>query len=87
MQIGSGFGGKTENGKDYINIALDKALCEMFPVLKNLSLTLWFTPKGERKSEKSPAWSLVAREPFKKDDTQKAETTAEETVADEEIPF
>lgn len=88
MNIGSGFGGETEKGKKYINIALDKALLELVPALKNVSLTLWFVPKDERKSEKSPNWTLSAREPFVKDDSKKEETSSQsESVDDEEIPF
>lgn len=86
MNIGSGFGGKTDNGKDYISIALDKSILALFPFLKSVKFTLWFVPADERKSDKSPNWTLSMREPMEKKETAQ-NAGQEQLVNDEEIPF
>lgn len=84
MNIGSGFSGQTEKEKkQYISIAFDKAILSLFPILKDVKLTLWYVPKDERRSEKSPAWQLSMTEPYKPSE----EKASEDTVTDEEIPY
>lgn len=84
MNIGSGFNGQTEKEKkQYINIAFDKTILALFPILKDVRLTLWYVPKDERRSEKSPAWQLNMTEPYKPSE----EKASEDAVTDEEILF
>lgn len=85
MNIGAGFQGQTEKEKrQFISIALDKAIIAMYPQLKDVRFTLWFVPKDERKSEKSPQFTLVMTEAFKFDDKKPKE---ENLIKDEDIPF
>lgn len=84
MKVGSGWSKETENGKKYISTAIAKEVQVLYPQLKDISITLWFVPKEDRRTEDSPAWeiSLTA----KSDQKKKSET--EQTQTDnEEIPF
>lgn len=84
MQIGSGFSGQTEKEKkQYISLSFDKGLLALCPILNNVKLTLWYVPKDERRSEKSPAWRLSLDEPYRPQE----QTQSSEEIADEEIPF
>lgn len=85
MNVGSGFSGTTEKEKkQYISISFDKGLLALFPFLKNVKLTLWYVPKDERKSDKSPAWRLSMDEPYKPQETSQS---SGDMPTDEEIPF
>ncbi|DAB11505.1 TPA: hypothetical protein CPT95_00025 [Candidatus Gastranaerophilales bacterium HUM_15] len=82
MQIGSGFSGQTEKEKkQYIGVAFDKGFLALFPMLKDVKISLWYVSKDERKSEKSPQWRVSLDEKFIPDKSDKQET------AEEEIPF
>lgn len=88
MNVGSGFSGMTEKEKkQYISIALDKGIVALFPILKNVKLTLWYVPKEERKSEKSPSWRLSLDQIFRPQNAQTEASTTEVATSDEEIPF
>lgn len=84
MNIGSGFSGTTEKEKkQYISIAFDKTILSLFPFLKNIKLTLWYVPKEERNSDKSPAWRLSLTETY----IPKKETEDVPADNEEEILF
>ena len=87
MNIGSGFSGQTEREKkQYISISFDKGVLALCPILKNIKLTLWYVPKEERKSEKSPSWRLSLDEAYKpQEKTSAAESS--DIITDEEIPY
>lgn len=86
MQIGSGFSGQTEKEKkQYISLSLDKGLLALCPILRDVKLTLWYVPKDERKSEKSPAWRLSLDEPYKPQEQTQSQSS--EMAGSEEIPF
>jgi uncharacterized protein (DUF736 family) len=91
MKVGSGWSKETENGRKYISTSIAKEVQVLYPQLKDVSITLWYVPKEERKKEESPAWeiSLTAKSDQKKKAEAEAEQTkAEATTEDEdEIPF
>lgn len=87
MNIGSGFSGQTEKEKkQYISLSFDKGALALIPALKNVKLTLWYVPKDERKSEKSPAWRLSLDEAYKPQE-QTSVTESSDVITDEEIPY
>ena len=71
MQIGNGWHKVTDEGKEFISISLDEAFKTLYPALDNLNLTLWQI--ADKKSDKSPDWSLQIQKKKQK--------------YDEEVPF
>ena len=86
MFSGCAFSGETESGKKYISIVFDEVVYAIFPFLEKIRFTLWYVPKSERKSDKSPAWRLAIS---KKEESnrQKNEEPAKNPITDEEVPF
>lgn len=59
MKIGSGWTNYTDDGKEYVSIAIDDAIREILPQLKNISIGLTRLPLSEAKSENSPDWAVT----------------------------
>ena len=93
MQIGSGFMKTSKNGKQYISIAFDKGALALIPILNNIRLTLWFVKPEDRKSDKSPQWSLSLSEPMEKEDKTDKKDEEEQLleecglISQDEIPM
>ena len=87
MQIGYAYSGTSKNGKTYISIRFDKGVLALIPILNNIRLTLWFISKENRKSEKSPSWSLELSEPWEKEDKKSEKNEEILEIYDEEIPL
>ena len=66
MIIGSGFYNATDSGKTYISIALDKAILEIYPNLKEVRFSLNEIPVEEQK-ENGPGFRLSCYKPEPKD--------------------
>lgn len=66
MNIGSGFYNATDSGKTYISIAIDEAILELYPILKNVRFALNEIPVDEQK-ENSPAYRLSMYKPKAKE--------------------
>lgn len=73
MKIGSGWDNVTDEGKEYISIAIDDAVKEICPALKTLNLGLSRIPLSEAKVENSPDWAVTVA---KKRDTKKTNEPA-----------
>lgn len=88
MKVGSGWSKETENGKKYISTAISKEVQVLFPQLKDVSITLWYVPKDERRTEDSPCWEISLTSKSDKKKKEEAEQTAQTAPADDEdIPF
>ena len=68
MRIGHGWTKNTDNGNTYISTAIDEAVLELYPQLKNLNLTLWHVKAEDRKSENSPQWTIEIKPKKEKTD-------------------
>lgn len=66
MIIGSGFYNATDSGKMYISLSLDKAVLELYPLLKEVRFSLQEIPPEEQK-ENSPAYRLSCYKPEPKE--------------------
>lgn len=77
MNIGNGWT-REKDGKQYISIALDETFKELCG-LKGVKFSIYFIPKEERNSDKSPSWNVTMYVP--KDDTKKQQQPTED------IPF
>ena len=87
MQIGYAYSGTSKNGKTYISIRFDKGVLALIPILNNIRLTLWFISKENRKSEKSPSWSLELSEPWEKEEKKSEKNDEISEISDEELLF
>lgn len=77
MKIGSGWDNFTNEGKEYISVAIDDAIKEIYPELKNLSFGLSRIPVSEAQPENSPNWSVTIA---KKKETKKQNGKDEPTT-------
>lgn len=84
INLGNGFSGKTEEGKQYITLALDESILALFPLLSMVTIKLWYVPQDERRSEKSPGWRLVLAIKKNREEKPASDTN---TVSEEDIPF
>ena len=84
MEIGKGWTKTKEQTKEtYISCVFDDTFLELCPNLKNCGLILRHIAPSDRKSEKSPHWTVRL---FAKQEQTKADTTnAEETIKAEAI--
>ena len=94
MKVGSGWSKETENGRKYISTAIAKEVQILYPQLKDVSITLWYVPKDDRRTADSPAWeiALTAKSDKKKkeeqtESTQQDAEATQQDVENEEIPF
>lgn len=79
MRIGNGWTKTTDKKDTYISTAIDEAILELYPQLKNLNITLWHIKAEDRKSELSPQWTINIK--------LKKEKTDKEEVQNDEIPM
>lgn len=59
MNIGSAWAKVSEKGTRFLSIALDEAILELYPQLKNCTITAFYIKEEDRKSDKSPTYQLV----------------------------
>ena len=91
MQIGAGFTKTTkESNRTYISIVLNKELGiinpNLYKLLENCFISLYFVPEDERKNDKSPSWivDISEKEKTVKKDKNQIEN---EIIGEREIPF
>lgn len=65
MRIGNAWSKNADDGSTYISVALDETVIALCPELKNVNISLSYVKQTDRKSEKSPDWtiSMTARKP------------------------
>ena len=93
MRIGSAWTKTSEEKKKtYLSVALDDVVLELFPQLKECSISLSYISPEDRKSDKSPAWYINLSK--KSSENKKTETAATEAavkeeaeISEDEIPF
>lgn len=82
MKIGNIWNKTSENNNRFLSFSLDEAFLALYPQFKSLSLVAFYIPEKERKSDKSPSYSLHL--------VIKENKTKEESViefAEVDIPF
>lgn len=82
MKIGNIWNKISKNDNKFLSFSLDEAFLELYPQFKSLSLVAFYIPEEERKSDKSPSYTLHLM--------SRKNKTEEESVVDfteVDIPF
>lgn len=91
MQIGVGFTNTTkESGRTYISIVINKELGiinpNLYKLLEDCFIALYFVPEDNRKNDNSPSWIVDISEKEKNTKKDKKQNESE-LISEEEIPF
>lgn len=82
MKIGNIWNKISKNDNRFLSFSLDEAFLALYPQFKSLSLVAFYIPEKERKSDKSPSYSLHL---VLKENKTKEENVVE--FAEDDIPF